>query len=377
MKHIEYEPEIKSETDEETKIYSFESADGVPSKDGFRESELLIADVVEPVRNDDVLVVQAGFGFLGVAMAEKTEYGVTTVAETGDRAHQLIQRNLEKNDVDGRPVKISFYSDLDDEYDQIVYAPRGYEPVDVVKERLAHLVDQLAENGELFIAGKKTSGMNRYEDFLKDMNGEIRKVLQDGPTRLYRFSGEKGDVEVPDTETGFSAEVEGSEIEFSARKGLFSSHGLDEASRLLIENTDVSKKDEVLDLACGYGAIGIFLKELHDSDVSFTDDSATATYYTEKNLEKNDMEGEIDNKDCLDAYGSEEFDVIVSNPPSHQGESVTQEMFSESSKVLRPEGTLYIVYNSNMKFEKDLERYFNKVEKVVEEDGFTVTRAVR
>jgi 16S rRNA (guanine1207-N2)-methyltransferase len=212
------------------------------------------------------------------------------------------------------------------------------------------------------------------------MSGETEKITQDGKQRVYRFKNTKRNIQPDsfDIETHFTAEVDGQELDFTACEGLFSPNKLDDGSRLLIENLQLSEGDEVIDLACGYGIVGIFIKELNDTQIYFTDDNRTATHYAEKNLNKNNISDfELKNRDCLDGFQDQKFDAVVTNPPTHQGKAVTDEMFNQAHSVLREGGQLYLVYNQNMNFESQLRQKFSKVEILEKENNYAVTRAIK
>jgi 16S rRNA (guanine1207-N2)-methyltransferase len=85
----------------------------------------------------------------------------------------------------------------------------------------------------------------------------------------------------------------------------------------------------------------------------------------------------LEHADCLDSFKGEKFDKIVSNPPTHQGKGVTDEIFQQSHKKLRKGGELYIVYNQNMNYEQHLEQIFSKVEILEKKNNYAVTRATK
>jgi 23S rRNA (guanine1835-N2)-methyltransferase len=377
VENPQYELKLESRTPEGSKIYSFSSADGVPSKNSFRDAELALADYVGAEPNDNILVVQSGYGFLGAVFGDKASDGRTVLAETSDRAYQLSQNNIEENSVDNASCrKVAYYREINKEFDKIIYAPHSYEPVDLVKYRLGNLTE-LLDSGEIFIAGGKKDGIRRYESYLNEY-GEVEKIAQDGGQRVYRYTSEDAYVELPEIETSFTAEMYDIELEFTSCKGLFSPNELDEGSRLLLENLEVEESEKVLDLACGYGIIGTFLKKEYNCSIFLSDDSKLATYYAEKNLEDSGIdEYKLVNRDCLDGFEDEKFDVIVSNPPTHQGKGVTDEMFRKSHQALHRGGELYLVYNKNMKFEKQLDKKFSDTEVLAEKDNFRVLKAVK
>ncbi len=314
-----YKLNIKSQKTD--KVYSFETADGLNSKNSFREEELVLSEV-ETEATDDILVLQSNYGVMGVTLK-----GNILMQETSARAANFSRKNAEMNDieadVENRPVE-----DLEEKVDKIFYAPADYQPVELVKKRLSDASKLLKEDGEIFISGSKKSGLKRYKNFLEKY-GELDKISS-GKIRAYRFEREEELPEI-DIEKAFSAELEGAEVGFRSEKGLFSSGKLDSGTRLLLENLD-DVDGRVLDACCGYGAIGVFTGKLFDVEVSMIDDNVRATTYAEENMERNGVEGEVRTGDCLDALKEEKFDFIVSNPPTHQGKrSHTENLQTGSS----------------------------------------------
>jgi 16S rRNA (guanine1207-N2)-methyltransferase len=380
MKQPEYELKLKSMTENGSKIYKFASADGIPNKNSFREEELALADHVETSEDDEILVVQSGYGFLGAIFADKSSEGHTVIADTSDRAYQLSKMNLRKNSIENASCrKVAYYSKINKFFDKIIYAPHSYEPVKVVKNRISHLIEILELQGQLYIAGERRQGINRYKSYLNSLQGENRKITQDGKQRVYQYTKtEDYTPENLDIETSFEAEVNGVKLRFNACEGLFSPHSLDRGSRLLLENLELDEDKYVLDLACGYGIIGTFIKELYGADIALTDDNSLATHYAENNLETTGIDKyKLVNKDCLDGVKDDKFDAIVSNPPTHQGKGITDEMFEESYNALRAGGHLYIVYNKNMKFEEQISELFSHTEIMDEKDNFYVLKAIK
>jgi len=377
MDSPEYEIKLKRITEEGEKILSFKSADGIKAKKKFRHSELALADYIEPKREEKVLVAQSGKGVLGVIFGSHSSK--TVLAETSDRAYQISKVNLEENGIDASCRKVGHYDEIEQSFGKIVYAPESYEPVDFVKYRLGNLIQLLEDEGNLYIAGKKHDGINRYKDYLDSLEGNLEKVAQEGSQKIYRYIKEgETEPEKPEIEISYNTELEDVKLYFTACKGLFSPHNLDKGSKLLMENIEPSGDDKVLDLACGYGVIGIYLKKKFDSNIYLTDDNAIAAYYAKKNLENNNIEKyQIENRDCLNGFKDKKFDVIVSNPPTHQGEGVTDEMFKQCYNLLKGGGTLYLVYNQNMNYKPKLEQIGFSTKILDEENNFRVLEARR
>jgi 16S rRNA (guanine1207-N2)-methyltransferase len=105
------------------------------------------------------------------------------------------------------------------------------------------------------------------------------------------------------------------------------------------------KYQRILDVGCGYGPLGLMLKNLHkDSIVHLFDRDALAVEYSRQNAGLN---GLVD----VDIYGSlgyddvrrADFDLIVSNIPGKAGESVITYLLREARYYLAPGGLAAIV----------------------------------
>jgi len=380
MEDFQYSFKLKSEAEKGSKVYSFQTADGIASKNGFREPELLLADSVETEVDEDMLVLYPGYGFLGVIFGDYTPEGETVLAESSDRAHQIAKHNLKENDIENTEIrKISSPKDIDQSFDKILYAPKPYANIDIVKNQLTEAIQLLKEDGELYLSSSKKEGLNRYKDWLKQFNGEIDKINSRDGYQVYRFR-KNGDIKPQkvEVERSFEAEIDGVKASFETLEGLFSPNELDEGSRLLIENVELEQGEKVWDVACGYGAIGIFLKKLYDPEIYFSDNNLKAVEKAKRNLKLNDIEDyRLENADCLDTFHDQKFDKIVSNPPTHQGKGITDEIFQQSHKKLKRGGELYIVYNQNMNYEQQLEEIFKKVEILEKKNNYAVTRATK
>ena len=79
--------------------------------------------------------------------------------------------------------------------------------------------------------------------------------------------------------------------------------------------------------------------------------------------------------------GLGEFDLIVLNPPFHQGttkdSSDTLAMFAEAARVLRPGGQLWCVYNSHLPYRKELNVAVGRTVVVAQDRSYTVALATR
>ena len=174
--------------------------------------------------------------------------------------------------------------------------------------------------------------------------------------------------------------LRGFDLHFETQAGVFSHGELDEGSRLLIEAMRVSPTAKLLDLGCGWGAIGVVAAKLATrGHVTMVDSDIRATRLAERNLALNNLtNAEVILGDGFrDLPPKTRFDVIASNPPTHSGREVLDEMVEGAYKALRPRGQLYLVINRLLSLRRKVEDLFGPTETIARHKGFVVIRAVK
>jgi 16S rRNA (guanine1207-N2)-methyltransferase len=170
------------------------------------------------------------------------------------------------------------------------------------------------------------------------------------------------------------------DLRLQTAPGVFSHREVDTGSELLIGAMRVSPTARVLDLGCGYGVIGIVAAKLAvRGRVVLVDPDIRATRLAQHNVELNRLENAevVLGDGTHDLPPKSRFDVVASNPPTHQGREVLDDMVAGSYKVLRPRGTLYMVVNRLLSLRREVERIFGNAEIVARDGGFIVIRAVK
>jgi 16S rRNA (guanine1207-N2)-methyltransferase len=162
--------------------------------------------------------------------------------------------------------------------------------------------------------------------------------------------------------------------------GVFAHRGLDPGTRLLIEAMRVSPTARVLDLGCGYGAIGIAAGKLATNGrVVMVDADIRATRLAQRNLDENGVtNAEVVLGDGVhDLPPRARFDVVASNPPTHSGREVLDDFVAGAYRVLRPRGQLFMVVNRLLSLKQEVGRVFGNVEIAARSKGYIVVRAVK
>ena len=137
-------------------------------------------------------------------------------------------------------------------------------------------------------------------------------------------------------------------LQFRTSQELFSSHDIDTGTRFLLRSIIEASYGDlqcILDLGCGYGPLGLTLKNLNrDSIVHMIDRDALAVEYSRQNAEFNGLEGiEIYGSLGYDDVKRTDFDLITSNIPGKVGETVIAYLLREARYYLSPGGIIAIV----------------------------------
>ncbi len=181
-------------------------------------------------------------------------------------------------------------------------------------------------------------------------------------------------------QTIITERVRGCELQLATQPGVFAHRGLDPGTRLLIEALRVSPTARVLDLGCGYGAIGIVAAKLASRGrVVLVDCDIRATRLAERNLALNGVaNAEVVLGDGVhDLPPKARFNVVASNPPTHSGREVLDDLVAGAYRVLRPRGQLYLVVNRLLSLRREVERVFGSAETAARSKGYVVVRAVK
>lgn len=173
-------------------------------------------------------------------------------------------------------------------------------------------------------------------------------------------------------------EFEGERLSFHTDAGVFSRTELDPGSALLIRTVG-PLSGRVVDMGCGWGAIGLFLARKNpDAQFLLAEINERAVELTRRNIEEN----HIANARVVQSDGFEsapgEMDFFISNPPIRAGKQVIYGWFAEAHRRLTPGGALIIVIRkqqgapSALTFLKEV---FGQAEVAARDKGYWILRA--
>ncbi|MHB8063651.1 MAG: class I SAM-dependent methyltransferase [Ruminiclostridium sp.] len=182
-------------------------------------------------------------------------------------------------------------------------------------------------------------------------------------------------------EKSFAETICGTELNFTSVSGVFSfGTKIDRASFNLIKNFSPSGSS-ILDIGCGYGAIGLYIKALFPSQtVTMLDVNNRALDYARKNANTNKLVVEVINSNLYDSIPDRLFGDIVSNPPIAAGKELNSKLLTEAYQHLTENGALWLVafHNKGGSTLKDkMKSVFGNVTDIDKSGGIRVYKAIK
>ena len=159
---------------------------------------------------------------------------------------------------------------------------------------------------------------------------------------------------------------------------IFAANKLDEGTRLLLDALEVRATDSALDLGCGAGFIGLHIARLAaKGHVTMVDASLAAVAASQRAVKLSNLNNiRVLPSDSTQAVIGERFDLIVTNPPFHQGgiqtTSIAERFIQDAADILQPHGRFYLVANRFLKYETTLASCFKQVQEVAGNSRYKV-----
>ena len=293
------------------------------------------------------------------ALTSLAHYGpqLTLVSNRYDLAAAAKQLNINAH-----------FSDFDFSflYNRLHKLPAQQQPGQVFyrisKERpvVNHIINSVFEllppGGRLWLTGQKTEGIKTYFSQackLFGCNNRLQKLgnVYWGQLEKNALSGERlNDRDYTQLRRIKPADGE----EFFSKPGTYGWDKIDQGSAFLIthiseilENTPASDL-RFLDLGCGYGYLTLQCRKFGFATMTGTDNNAAAIRCAQANMDHFAVPATIVADDC-GATLQGPYDLILCNPPFHQGFSVegalTDKFLKNTLRLLASGGHAYFVVN--------------------------------
>ena len=169
----------------------------------------------------------------------------------------------------------------------------------------------------------------------------------------------------------------GRNFEFLTSSSVFSKRRIDLGTRVLIEAMVLPTSGSVLDLGCGYGAVGITAAKVNPNlHVVMTDVNMRAVRLARKNIEVNKASNaEVRYGHLYEPVEDLRFNCVLSNPPVSAGMDTVKAIVLGAPNVMAPAGSFQMVIRSKIGAKTLPETFcqaFGNCEVLARESGYRV-----
>ncbi len=168
---------------------------------------------------------------------------------------------------------------------------------------------------------------------------------------------------------------------FATDAAVFSRFEVDRGTELLIDALDVKPCESLLDLGCGYGAVGLAIAaSVEGVYVVMTDVNTRAVTLARKNARRSELRVDVREGSLFDPVGGLAFDHIASNPPIRAGKAVVHGIVDGASTHLLEGGSLWLVARAKQgapSLREKMRATMGNAEIVRRGSGFWVLQSVR
>ncbi len=176
----------------------------------------------------------------------------------------------------------------------------------------------------------------------------------------------------------FETSYRGHTLLFETDSGVFSCLALDRGTAILLDALPAKLAGAVLDMGCGYGALGVSLAAANPAvRLTMADINSRAVALAAANAARNWVAAETLVSDGYAALAGRTFDLIAVNPPIRAGKSVIYRMFADGALALAPGGAMVLVIRKQQgapSAKTYLETLFARVAVVARDAGYWVIR---
>lgn len=175
------------------------------------------------------------------------------------------------------------------------------------------------------------------------------------------------------------------QLQLRALPNVFANRQLDIGARALLPHVpkDLAGK-VVVDLGCGNGILGLRALQLNpNAKLQFVDESYQAIAAVQAALTQQFSAANTNTivSDCLSDFAADSVDMVICNPPFHQGNTVTDhialQMLNDAKRVLKTGGQLLLVGNRHLNYHIQIKQLFGNCSNLSRDTKFVVLTATK
>ncbi|SUC09159.1 ribosomal RNA small subunit methyltransferase C [Pasteurella canis] len=241
--------------------------------------------------------------------------------------------------------------------------------------QLMQLLANAPVGQEILIIGENRCGVRSVEKILAPY-GEIAKIDSARRCGLYHFCLKHSVNFIFEKYWKTYQHMKLNGLTIYSLPGVFSANELDVGTDLLLSTLEQTIRGDVLDMGCGAGVIGAYIKQHNPKvHITMTDIHATALASAKRTLVENKLDGEVVASDIF-SHITGKFDLIISNPPFHDGIDtayrVVTELIGQAKWHLKQGGELRIVANAFLPYPDLLDQHFGSHQVLAKTNKFKV-----
>lgn len=326
---------------------------------------------------DSIAIINDNFGALTCAV-KKIMPSSSLIIETDAKTSELgIKHNLEINQLNS--TNISWKNSRENlTIKPILTLMKLPKNLNYFASQLALLSQTLPQGSKVLIGAKAKAINGSFLNLIEKNLGSANPSLCRKKTRVITVIADGDKRSAPASQNWKIANYQ---LNITNLTNVFAANKLDIGARLLLENMPKGDFNTVIDLGCGNGVLGLRAAQLYPkANIHFVDDSEMAVQSSQNNWQLNQFEpaqGHFHWSDCLTHLDeSINPDLILCNPPFHQGEAITDhiawQMFNDARKKLVKGGILHVVGNRHLGYHIKLQRLFGHCKTIASNGKFVI-----
>ncbi len=335
--------------------------------------------------DETVLDLGCGTGVIGTCTAKLSPRGRVTLVDCNIAATACAERTLEANAISNAEVRLGDgVSGLaPGSFDLVLsHLPRGK---DVQQELIRGAAWVLRPGGRFYFVAHKRAGVKGTVAYASEIFGRCGVVRQKKGYHVAMTIRPPNLAPSPPLESYVARTItlDGIDTTLVSKPGLFAWDRLDDGTAALIDVMEIEPSDRVLDLGCGTGLAGLVAaRRTSEGQVVLADADVRAVEAARRTMTANGIgNAEVTLSDCASAlFDSEPFDVVITNPPFHQGlgvnYEVAQQFVRDAARMLRSGGRLFLVANRFLRYDDLILEAFGDLTIAHADQRYRVLKAV-
>ncbi|MFK5947203.1 MAG: methyltransferase [Methylococcales bacterium] len=333
-----------------------------------------LSELESLAKESRVLILNDKFGALVTAL---NQYKLVAISDSWLSQH-ATRLNIEANRVTERYIQLNSTMNWPNQVFDLVLI-KIPKTLALLEDQLIHLQAVITENTIIVAAG-----------MVKAMSANVWKMLEKyiGPTKPSQakkkarliFVDIAADQQKLNNPYPVYYTLEKTAYRICNHANVFSRASLDIGTRFLLEHLPKNTTaNDIIDLGCGNGVVGLMLAESHPATlIHFVDESYMAVASAKENFNHAypNRKAKFYITDGLTEFEAEMADLIICNPPFHQqntvGDQIALSMFKQSYRVLRPGGSLWVIGNRHLGYPINLKRLFSNYKEIAANKKFVI-----